>query len=339
MSLLSPLASMSVVFVDVETTGASADEGDRVIEVGIVRYEGGRLVATYEQLLNPGRSVSPAVVALTGITPEMLAEQPTFADVQRDVLALLRGQSRPGGGAIGVVGGHNVMFDLAFLRAEFRKCGTDLSVELAGHQVVDTVRLCRKRFGRGGNGLQSLAERLELKDAAHRPHRALCDAAVTGRLFERLIEPPRPVAAPAVAPALFAPEPQPAPEPKPAPAQSAGPSLRGWDTPLVDLIQAQGGPMRLEGSAKKGALPLELEEALDRKRPVLMEYMDAMDRSTSRVITPLEVRKFRGELILLAHCALRGERRSFKLARIVRLSKPPELDPDTQLGPPGEIAE
>jgi len=59
-----------------------------------------------------------------------------------------------------------------------------------------------------------------------------------------------------------------------------------------------------------------------------MEYVDADDRRTERVIKPLHVRKRNRELVLVAHCQLRNERRSFKLDRVVSLSRfEPEAEP------------
>ena len=43
--LLNPLRSVPLAVLDVETTGASADFGHRVIEIGIARYEDGQKVA------------------------------------------------------------------------------------------------------------------------------------------------------------------------------------------------------------------------------------------------------------------------------------------------------
>jgi hypothetical protein len=61
-----------------------------------------------------------------------------------------------------------------------------------------------------------------------------------------------------------------------------------------------------------------------------MEYVDANDHRTHRVVQPLTVRRRSGELMLVAHCQLRSGRRTFKLDRIVRLTR---YDPDTQLLP------
>src|SRR5215207_2012297 len=105
-SLIDKLKDVPLAFVDVETTGASTDFGHRVIEIGICRVEGGRSVAEYQQLIDPQRRIGAGVVALTGITQEMVTGQPLFAEVMPRVVELMRGA---------VVVGHNVRFDLSFL--------------------------------------------------------------------------------------------------------------------------------------------------------------------------------------------------------------------------------
>ena len=273
-SLIQSLQDIPLAFVDVETTGASAQFGHRVIELGIVRYEQGVKVAEYQQLIDPQRGVSAGVTALTGITQAMVDGQPTFADQFPAAMQLL-------GGAI--ILGHNVRFDLSFLRKEFRRCGCEIVQALNDAPVLDTVQIARRRFGRGGNALQSLAPRLGVFPSI--AHRALADAQTTALVFERMMEP-----------------------------------IGGWQTCLCDAICQQGGPMGLlPVNPRESLLPLELEEALEQRRPVMMEYLDARSARTFRKIEPLHVRRRGGELILIAHCHLRGEQRTFKLERIVQL--------------------
>ena len=93
----------------------------------------------------------------------------------------------------------------------------------------------------------------------------------------------------------------------------------------------QGGSMGLlPASPRESLLPLELEEALEQRVPVMMEYLDANQRRTHRVIEPLEVRRRSGELMLIAHCQLRNDRRTFKLDRIVQLTRLNEAGSDVQ---------
>jgi DNA polymerase III epsilon subunit family exonuclease len=279
-----PLRDVPLAFVDVETSGISWDYGHRVIEVGAVRVEGGRVTAEYQQLIDPGRSISPGVTALTGITSLMVAGQPGFAGQVGRLNEVV-------GGA--VVAGHNIGFDLSFLRGEYALAGRDIAREWAGGlgtcvgigsgQVIDTVRIARRRFGRGGNGLQRLSQTLGIMPST--AHRALADAQTTLALFGRLMEP-----------------------------------LGGWSATLAQAIQQQGGPVNLaqtRDSSSGPLLPLELAEALEQRRVVQMEYVDARQRRTRRTIYPLEVRRANGELTLIAHCHLRDDRRAFKVERIV----------------------
>jgi DNA polymerase III epsilon subunit family exonuclease len=276
-SLLQSLFDLPIAVVDVETSGASADFGHRIIELGIVRLERGKRVIEYQQLLDPQRRISAGVTACTGITQEMVTGQPTFAERIDHIAELL-------GGAI--IMGHNVRFDLSFLLKEFRGCGRQMP-EVLGHNVavLDTVRIARKRFGRGGNGLGNLARRLGIEPVV--VHRALADAQTTHLVFEKLIEP-----------------------------------VGGWQIPLCDAMSQQGGPMGLLPiSPRESPLPLELEEALEQRRPVMMVYLDGRQQRTHRVIEPLQVRRFKGELLLVAHCQLRNDQRTFKLDRIVELRR------------------
>ncbi len=159
--------------------------------------------------------------------------------------------------------------------------------------VLDTVKIARRRFGRGGNGLGRLAVRLGVDPVT--AHRALADAQTTHLVFDRLMAP-----------------------------------VGGWAATLFDTIREQGGPMGLlPNTAREDPLPLELEEALEQRKPVLMVYLDARQKQTERVIEPIEVRRYNGSLTLVAHCHLRDDRRTFKLERIVELKRidgPPPTD-------------
>jgi len=275
-SLIQPIREIPMSFVDVETTGASAEYGDRVIEIGIVRVRGGKIVSETQELIDPQRRIAPGIVALTGISSDMVAGKPTFAQLAPQLLKLLGGS---------VIVGHNVRFDLSFLLHEFRASQIDLACELGTVHVLDTVRIARRLFGRGGNGLQRLARRLELSPPV--AHRALADAQTTFGVFDRML-------------GFFG----------------------GWDACLCDVLKQQGGAMGLlPANSREQLLPLELEEALDLRKPVVMEYLDARQKRTERVIEPVQVRRFNGEMTLVAFCRLRQANRTFKLDRIVQLKR------------------
>jgi DNA polymerase III epsilon subunit family exonuclease len=249
-----------------------------VIEVGIVRVHGGRIVAEYQQLIDPRRPISPGVVELTGISNGMVAGQPTFVQQLPRASELLQDA---------IIIGHNVRFDLSFLHHEFRCCGQEMADCFPRAMVLDTLQLARRRFGRGGNGLQRLARRLGIAPVT--AHRALADAQTTYQVFEKMLD-----------------------------------TLAGWQTSLADTLIAHGNPLGLTLS-RESLLPLALEEALEQRKVVMMEYLDARQHRTRRIIQPLNVRRFRGELVLVAHCQLRDSQRTFKVERIVQLTRMEDL--------------
>ena len=83
---------MRQVFLDTETTGLSAAQGDRVIEIGCIetvnrRYTGRRL----HHYINPQRSSHPDALRVHGITDEFLADKPMFAAIANELQEFLRG--------------------------------------------------------------------------------------------------------------------------------------------------------------------------------------------------------------------------------------------------------
>lgn len=152
----------SVVFVDLETTGAHPVH-DRVIEIGIVKVSGGRLDYEWHSLVNPGAPIPPAIQGFTGITDDMLRAAPSFADIAAEVFQRLDGS---------LFVAHNARFDYGFLRNEFRRLAMDFQAT-----VLCTVKLSRALYPEHHrHGLDALIARHGLVCAAR--HRALGDARV-----------------------------------------------------------------------------------------------------------------------------------------------------------------
>jgi DNA polymerase-3 subunit epsilon len=159
-------AADNLVFVDLETTGANPAY-HRITEVGIVRIQNGVLVEEWSSLVNPECPISPYIEAFTGISSEMVADAPRFADIGATVLEKLRGA---------VFIAHNARFDYSFLRSEFRKVGVDYASE-----VLCTVKLSRRLFPEHArHNLDAVMERHGLTCSAR--HRALGDARVLNDL-------------------------------------------------------------------------------------------------------------------------------------------------------------
>ena len=161
------------VVVDVETTGFSPPS-DRVIEIGMVRVAGGRIIDSYETLINPRRPVPRGITGLTGIEGEMLRDCPTFTQVCEEVVCFL-------GDAVFVA--HNAPFDWRFMQSE---------ISLASGKEMLNRRLCTRSLAARllpelkRRSLDQLAYFFNLSFPAR--HRALGDALVTAELLLRFLD-------------------------------------------------------------------------------------------------------------------------------------------------------
>jgi DNA polymerase-3 subunit epsilon len=169
-----PLLEEEWVVVDVETTGGAAGRGDRVTEVAAVRVSGGEIRETYSTLVNPGRSIPPMIVSLTGITEAMVRTAPPFEEIAHRVHEVIGGR---------VFVAHNAGFDWGFLSAEMDRA---TGRRLAGRQLC-TVRLARKLLPElPSRSLDALALYYGLEIESR--HRALDDAVATAHVLLRFID-------------------------------------------------------------------------------------------------------------------------------------------------------
>ncbi|MBB5173582.1 ATP-dependent DNA helicase DinG [Texcoconibacillus texcoconensis] len=160
--------------VDIETTGMSYRQGDRMIQIGLVIVEGSEVVDTYSTYVKPEVSIPPMVESLTNIDDEMVDDAPSFSAIAPTLLRYLDG-------AYFVA--HNVDFDLPFLNEALE----DHGYSTFEGRTLDTVELARLVDPTAsGYKLSDLAERYDLEFV--QPHRADDDANVTGMLLVKLLE-------------------------------------------------------------------------------------------------------------------------------------------------------
>lgn len=169
-----PLIDVTFCVIDLETTGGAAEDVG-ITEIGAVKLRAGECLGTFQTLVNPGQLIPPTITVLTGITQAMVLPAPRIEAVLPALLDFI-------GDA--VIVGHNVAYDLRFLRAATDRGGRPA----LANQVVDTCRLARRLLSDEvpNHKLGTLADRLRLP---HQPsHRALDDALATGDLLHVLLE-------------------------------------------------------------------------------------------------------------------------------------------------------
>ena len=168
---------MRQVFLDTETTGLYAAQGDRIIEIGCIEMEGRRYTGRQlHHYLNPQRASHPEAVRVHGITDDFLADKPLFAAVAGEVLAFLAGAE---------VLIHNAAFDLGFLDAELERLGLPPTQKQVGI-VTDTLLLAREMFPGKSNSLDALCKRLEVDNSNRELHGALLDAGLLAEVYGRM---------------------------------------------------------------------------------------------------------------------------------------------------------
>jgi len=155
--------------VDIETTGTSVTDGDRIIQIGCVFVQHNKIINHFETDVNPLREIPAAITRLTGISNKRVRHAPLFDDVAGTLYSLLTNT---------VFVAHNVNFDLPFINAEFDRVGyPELTIA-----AVDTVSLSQI--------LLPTATSFRLRDLSglfniehDNPHSADSDASATAELF------------------------------------------------------------------------------------------------------------------------------------------------------------
>ena len=158
-----------LAFVDLETTGATASL-DRITEIGIILVDESG-VQEWSSLVNPETRISGFSERLSGISNEMVANEPRFCDLANRVYKMLEGR---------ILVAHNARFDYAFLKQSFMREGIDFSVK-----TLCTVKLSRRLYpGYPKHNLDTLIERHGLKVSGR--HRALADAQLIHQFWDKI---------------------------------------------------------------------------------------------------------------------------------------------------------
>ncbi len=160
-----------VVF-DLETTGLMK-ETDKIIEIGAVKVKNGEIVDRFSAFVNPSVALSEKIVNLTGITDDMLKDEPS-EDVVLPEFCKFFGDA--------VLVAHNANFDVGFVRQWAKRNNLEIN-----NTVVDTVELAKLLFPQLSRyKLDVVAKHLGVSLENH--HRAVDDAFCTAEIFVKCIE-------------------------------------------------------------------------------------------------------------------------------------------------------
>lgn len=166
---------MRQVVLDTETTGLEVSQGHRVIEIGCVELVNRRLTGRhFHQYIQPEREIDAGALEVHGITPEFLADKPTFDRIAPAFLEFIEGAEL-------II--HNAPFDVGFIDAELRRLDPDHPPTSSLCSITDSLVLARSKHPGQRNSLDALCQRYDVSNAARTLHGALLDAEILADVF------------------------------------------------------------------------------------------------------------------------------------------------------------
>ena len=165
------------IFLDTETTGLSAEGGDRVIEIGCVELFLRKPTGNNRHFyLNPGRDSHPDAFRVHGISNEFLKDKPQFAVVADELMQYLQGAE---------VIIHNAPFDVGFLDKELELIGR-AGLKTCAASITDTLAMAKEVYPGKRNSLDALCDRLGVDNSSRTLHGALLDAELLADVYINL---------------------------------------------------------------------------------------------------------------------------------------------------------
>lgn len=163
------------IVLDTETTGLSAANGDRLVEIGCVELINHIPTGkTFHKYCNPERDMPEEAFKVHGLSEEFLADKPLFKDIAQDFLDFI-------GDSVLII--HNAPFDMGFLQAELEWS----KMPRINNDVIDTVLLARKVHPGARVNLDALCRNYGIDLSRRTLHGALLDSEILAEVYLELI--------------------------------------------------------------------------------------------------------------------------------------------------------
>lgn len=123
-----------IVFFDIESTGLNVMK-DRIVQIALIKYKkDGSEPIEKEMLVNPGMPISEESMSIHGITPEKVANKPTFIQVAHEINDFI--------GDADLSGYNSDRFDIPMLMEEMARAGIDFDVDQ--RRTIDVQKIFYK---------------------------------------------------------------------------------------------------------------------------------------------------------------------------------------------------
>jgi len=169
---------MNEIILDTETTGLSAENGDKIVEIACIETKD--LIPTkkvFYKLINPEREISEDALKIHGYTYEKLKGEKKFKEIAEEFLEFINGKKL-------II--HNAPFDISFINCELKKIEKNLIDPK--NNVIDTLELARTKFPGVSNSLDNLCKRFNIDNSKRVKHNALLDCELLREVYINLID-------------------------------------------------------------------------------------------------------------------------------------------------------
>ena len=168
---------MNEIFLDTETTGLSAKDGDRIVEIACIETKD--LIPTnrvFHKIINPQKKVSSEAFKVHGFSDDFLKTKEKFDEVVEDFLEFIKNKKL-------II--HNAPFDIGFLNTELRRVNKKI---LDLKNVEDSLTLARSKFPASSNSLDNLCKRFNIDLSRRIKHNALLDCELLREVYINLVD-------------------------------------------------------------------------------------------------------------------------------------------------------
>lgn len=169
-----------LIVLDTETTGLSAESGDKIIEIGAVELINRKLTHNnYHVYLDPEREVDAEAESVHGLNRDSLIQLSggkKFKDNASDFLKFVRGNGQKTTVII-----HNAAFDTSFLDMELKTIGSASFSEQ--FSILCSLKYAQSKNPRSRNNLDALCKRYGIDNSGRELHGALLDSEILAEVF------------------------------------------------------------------------------------------------------------------------------------------------------------
>ena len=167
---------MRELVLDTETTGLDPENGDRIVEIGIIELNNHiKTGRQFHYYINPERESDIKAEKIHGLSRDFLSDKLKFRDIAEELVEFISDSK---------IIIHNAKFDVSFLNSELKRCNLN---DLNNDNILDTLLLARKKYPGQSVSLDTLCRRFGIDVSNRKIHGAILDAELLSLVYLELI--------------------------------------------------------------------------------------------------------------------------------------------------------